>query len=64
MFSLTVNYLKGHRISAFRTLSNISCKSAHTHNPATPVFSVPIDPESTCDCVTQALWQRNLAWTR
>ena len=30
----------------------------------TPVSPVPIDPESTCDCVTQALWQRNLAWTR
>ena len=24
--------------------------------------SVPVDPASTCDCVTQALWQRNLAW--
>ena len=23
---------------------------------------VPVDPASTCDCVTQALWQRNLAW--
>ena len=23
---------------------------------------VPVDQASTCDCVTQALWQRNLAW--
>ena len=25
--------------------------------------SVPVNPNSTCDCITHALWQRNLEWT-
>ena len=27
-------------------------------------ISVPVNPNSTCDCITHALWQRNLEWTR